>query len=124
MTIAKLIAERTLENGGCTMSIDGCEPLTGFAVGTGGIVVPLSQFSEEVVERFSQSIGERVLINGERFGAYIGTWVDNGMVYLDRTVIIHDKDAALKTGLALKQQAIYDISAGACIYTGRQNYAD
>lgn len=44
--------------------------------------------------------------------AYVGLWVDNGLIYLDLSINVKDKEKAIKKGLDNKQLAIYNISDG------------
>lgn len=47
--------------------------------------------------------------------AYVGLWVDNGLIYLDLSINVKDKEKAIKKGLDNKQLAIYNISDGSYI---------
>lgn len=41
--------------------------------------------------------------------AYVGLWVDNGLVYLDLSINVKDKERAIRKGIDNKQLAIYNI---------------
>lgn len=42
--------------------------------------------------------------------AYIGTWLNDGVIHIDPVVILHNRDVAMRIGRHSGQQAIYDFA--------------
>jgi hypothetical protein len=97
-----------LENGGITISLEGTEPTTGFAVGAypdRSWVLPTFSFDDVVLAHW-------VSVNIEWLGRsnhYVGAWVSDGLVHLDVTRVIEDRTEAIELGQRKCQLCIWDI---------------
>lgn len=105
---AKLVAS-TLENQGGTFDPVSFEPVemdSGYFVSKeGGIEVPEDEFDESIVRGW-------LAANRLSPGDYIGTWIEDGVVYLDATRWFEDRQEALTFGRANHQVAAWDVAAG------------
>lgn len=105
--ISKTVYEKTLEDKGVTINLDGHIPVRGYAVSLKGFekIVDLKDFEYETIKVY-------ILDNWytlEQENTYIGTWINENKVYLDISVILSNIYEALKFGKANKQKAIYDL---------------
>lgn len=66
--------------------------------------VPIELFNPQIIQNFINSNIE-LLNNKDNF---LGTWVDNGYVYLDVSKCYKDIDTAIRIGMLSDQLAIYD----------------
>ena len=48
--------------------------------------------------------------------AYLGAWIDEGIIYIDISILVENKEDALEMGKINNQLAIYDIENNASIY--------
>ena len=133
---ASAIAAATLTNGGTTLLFDDdAAPTSGYVVGGASgidaVIVPLVAFGSSDVFRFLRRIYgtnrntslvacgssdvwgflRRIYGTNRRIDG-IGTWVDDGKVYLDAVNVFADKWDALAAGDIRGEQAIYDVEAG------------
>ncbi len=83
-------------------------PATGYVVGVGGITVPADRWSmaDHVVVDFIQRADSK----------YIGVWMEDGVVYVDKVSIVPDRDRALELADVHGEIAIYDLNSGETIY--------
>ena len=58
----------------------------------------------------------------QKYGAYIGAWIDNGVLYLDISKHVKSKRKALKLARKNYQLAIYDIKKGKSVYIHWKNH--
>ena len=118
------IVESTLKNRGGTFNARTGRPVkpsSGYAVavenlGTGNGAL--------LSERY---LGDRVseALVYQRDIPYIGTWVDrnrfgNDVCYVDRVVILPDRESALILARALGEQAVYDFATGESVRVTRK----
>lgn len=100
-----------IKKGGATLDSTGKESnaKTGYAVSLSGYekTYSLDNLNEGKV---LEDIKEYLKIDG-----LTGLWVDKGLLYLDKSIIIEDKRKALKKGKDNYQLAIYDIRKGSSI---------
>lgn len=117
------IARTTRTEGGSSTVLATGQPLKGNGKGEGsgkgylvgavpveGVafpskIVPLDKFSIGVVQRFVASLREAF---GESEGLIVGTWVNDGLVYLDASEVYTNKATALKVATERGELAIWD----------------
>ena len=99
----------TTGNGGITTDLDGNEPDYGYMVAVKGCerVVSLDLFNKDnilsYINLFRHKIGA---------GSYLGTWLNEGKVYLDVSVNFATLNEAIRFGRENKQLAIYSLNSG------------
>lgn len=115
----KMINE-IIKNGGATLDVN----FNDFNVSTGYMV---SLYSYEVkidindIEAIKKEI-ENKKEEAKKRNAYIGLWVENGLVYLDISKHIIDYNEALETARNNEQMAIYDLKNDKSIYLNYKKY--
>lgn len=99
--IKKLI----IENDGLTLSSDGK-----IANISKGYMVSLEGHEKVVkkIDHLELATVKRYLKNAKKLNAFVGFWVDNGLIYLDLSINIKTKKEALKIAKNNKQLAIFD----------------
>jgi len=102
--------ESLLNNGGASFSFttEELNPKIGFSVSLVGyeVKIPLKEFSPKNVLAF---IGDNYDIL-HKDNMFLGGWVENGVVYLDISELIGDKETAIYQGIKRNQLAIFDNS--------------
>ena len=104
---ATQVFTETIDNGGSSTDLLGNHPTTGYMVSTyarHGLVVPVSQFSPELV---SEYLANHVELLG-RDDHYLGTWIDSGRVYLDISLRVDSLEEALELGRRHRQLAVFE----------------
>lgn len=105
----------TIENGGATMNpVTGDVPTSGYVVSMAGNEQTYKLFGNEVVKVILVSgavdlyVKENVveLSHPEN---YLGSWIDDGMLYLDISKIYESEHDALREAVANGQKAYYDL---------------
>ena len=118
-TLAQDVVRRTLDPsiGGATVDpVTGAIPTEGLMVGKfanndpRNLVLPASEFTPEALQAHMAK-------NAKNFttpGTHLGTWVDNGKVYVDASKQFPPSDlrAATKFGERTGQMSLYDIGKG------------
>lgn len=114
MTTTQIIVENTLNAGGITIRLaDGDMPGDGYMVS-----LPDSEHVVSVTEFDGRAVRNYVKHYADAFArpdAYLGTWLDAGKVYLDVSVRVCDRDAAIALGHKHAQLAIYDVASSEVI---------
>lgn len=107
--------QATLENKGCSKTLEGVSPSEGFMVANAGteVVVDLKDFNKSTVEKF---ISENLKALQANNNVCVGSWIDNNKVYLDISENILVKEVAVATGKKNNQLAIFDLSTFESIY--------
>jgi hypothetical protein len=110
-TIARLIYAETLASGGSTVSPTdpGAQaPSTGYAVALAGAetVIPMVTFTVDAITAYVVSNADEI---DHTPGVFVGAWADNGLVYLDLSTVIADREAAIETGRTNAQLAIFHL---------------
>lgn len=116
---ANAVLAATIAHGGCTFRTHG-----GDGNGTGPVyngvacanpqhaqhekIVPLDQFSAQVVAAYITTHAEILRENG----VHLGTWVNGGNVYLDLTTVYTTRAKALQAARQTQQLAVFDIGTG------------
>lgn len=103
------IVRKTLENGGTTTSI-----LTGEMNPASGFMCSLKDCTIINITQFNTSSIEEIMRNNKELlsqeNIYLGTWVNEGMVYIDISENIINIEEAIAVGIVRKQLAIFDCS--------------
>lgn len=113
--LIKDIINKTLENGGTTTSIlTKCmNPSAGFMCSIKDCdIVDINSFDSSCIEKI---ISENIYLLSKD-GVFLGTWVDEGKVYIDISENITDIENAKTVGIARKQLAIFDCFKKEVIY--------
>jgi hypothetical protein len=112
--LSNLIYSKTIENQGSSFNLLGETPDKGYMVSYSGAErkVNVLEFNQMHVEQFIRAN----LSHLYELGAYIGTWVDTDVVYIDLSANIGSLDEALKFASDNGQLAIYDVQSGKSIY--------
>lgn len=105
----------TIENGGATMNVaTGDVPTSGYVVSMTGIEKTYVLFGNDVVKEIliSGAVKMYVKDNDDILslpGMYLGSWIDNGVLYIDVSNVIDNEHDALRMAVANKQLAYYDL---------------
>lgn len=115
----KMIKE-ILKNGGATLDVN----YNNFNAGAGYMV---SLFGYETKLNIDNIDGikkeiENKKTEAQKNKAYIGLWVDNGLMYLDISKHIIDYNEALETARENEQLAVYDLKNNKSIYLSYEKY--
>lgn len=107
--LIKDIVSKTLENGGTTTSI-----LTGEMNPVSGFMCSLKDCAIIDIEQFNTSSIEEIIKDNNSLllqeNVYLGTWVNEGMVYIDISENITNIKEAIAVGIVRNQLAIFDCS--------------
>lgn len=100
----------TLQDGGLTFSTElgtYVKPDKGYAVSGGfpGLILPIDGDDDVQVEAIAKWIEDLPKVE------YIGTWVDNGNIYIDTTDIVTNRAFAVALGKHRREIAIWDFAA-------------
>ena len=108
------IYDETLKNNGASYNLDNVAPTKGFMVATFGneLVINQKDFTKEILKNFIESKLE--LLQNKNY--CVGTWMDDGKVYLDISENIKNKNKAIFKGKINKQIAIFDLSSFESVY--------
>jgi len=114
MNLQQFFSE-TLSNNGASYSILTGElnPTNGYFVSLAnkGVTVDLNNFTQKDIVVFISENYDTL----SQENHFIGSWISEGIVYLDVTVQVTDKRNALELGYRNGQQAIYDANVGKVI---------
>jgi hypothetical protein len=102
----------TITQGGATVRAEDYPskivmPKTGYAVATSGTTV-----EQDDKEAFDVVVDKMIAWCRETEVAYFGTWVHDGLIYVDGVEVFASKEFALGVAYARGELAIYDIAAG------------
>lgn len=108
------IIETTNKTGGASFNLNVESPKKGFMVATSGneLVIPEKDFTRKTLRNYVKSN----LKNINAKNVNVGTWKENGLVYLDISINIQDKKEAIKLGKENNQIAIFDLSNFESVY--------
>lgn len=83
-----------------------------------GYMVSLQGFEKKCKtdEETEKAIMENMEIVKGLDNAYLGAWIDEGITYIDISVLVENKEDALEMGKINNQLAIYDIQNNESIY--------
>lgn len=97
-----------IEDNGITISIDGVQPVVGYAVGKyaeRSWVVEVDIARAETITAFISTNLEWLA----RDDHYLGAWVHEGRLYLDVSVVYDDRSDAMVAASDAQQMAYYDL---------------
>lgn len=100
------------KTGGATINIHG--RLRAFK---NGYMVSKDGFAKiTTLKRLNRRLIRTYTMHALLIGAYVGFWIDNGLLYIDLSMNILDKQRAIYEGLINNQIAIYDCKNKQSIY--------
>ncbi|HZK70620.1 MAG TPA: hypothetical protein VFD03_03740 [Clostridia bacterium] len=113
-SISNPIHKQTIENQECRMNLDGVKPVEGYMVSfrSKEHKINVLDFNVGHVDSFIRSNLD--LLHNRN--CFVGTWIDNDIVYIDISLNISDKDQALIWGKANGQICIWDVKKKVEIY--------
>lgn len=103
------VVEDTLANGGLTIKpFQNEKPETGYMVALQGyeLQVPVSEFFTGVVADYIGEHAQKLMANPS---LCLGTWINEGVVYLDLSENIASREKALELGRERHQLAIFNL---------------
>lgn len=106
------IFKSTIKNGGASYNLNGHSPSKGFMVATFGAEkkILLKDFNKKILKSYIKTHKKDLK------GAFIGTWIDSNIVYLDISKKEKSKNKALEIARKNKQLAIFNLSNFESIY--------
>lgn len=106
------IFKSTMQNGGASYNLNGHSPSKGFMVATLGNEkkISLKDFNKKILKSYIKAHKKDLK------DAFIGTWIDNDIVYLDISKKEKSKNKALEIAKQNKQLAIFNLSNFESIY--------
>ena len=119
---ARDAAELTIAFGGGTFdaaTLAPVSPSTGYAVGGLALTV-MTSVPDDGYERVARVI---LAQRDNRRAPYVGTWIENDIVYVDAVVILPDLESAGILARALGEKAIWDFANGISIAADRAHRA-
>jgi hypothetical protein len=114
---ATTFASKVLANGGISIDHKGHElsGSNGFAVSIypeRECKVPANEFTADDIVRFASTNHDLL----SRCNAVLGIWLDDGLVYLDVSLVIASQESALSLARENHQLAIFSFETGASIF--------
>lgn len=104
--LIKNILKTTKQNGGASINLHGDSAKTGYMVSIKDCVIaPLDKFNKKMIKKVMKQNKELLKENG-----YLGTWIDNGKVYIDISKNIKSRNQAINLGIKNKQLGIFDLN--------------
>ena len=103
------VVEDTLANGGLTIKpFTGEKPSGGYMVALQGfeLQVPVSEFFTGIVADYIGEHAQKLMSNP---ALCLGTWINEGIVYLDLSENIKSREQALELGKERGQLAIFNL---------------
>ena len=83
-----------------------------------GYMVSLQGYEKKckTEQEIEKAINENMEIIKELDNAFLGAWIDEGITYIDISVLVENKEDAMEMGKINNQLAIYDIQNNESIY--------
>lgn len=103
------VVEDTLANGGLTVKpFTGEKPSGGYMVALEGyeLQVPLTEFFTGIVADYIGEHAQKLMANP---ALCLGTWINEGIVYLDLSENVPNREKALELGKERNQLAIFNL---------------
>lgn len=109
----KNIIENIKENGGGTYNKDlkSINAKRGYMVSLQGY-----ERKCKTEEEIKKAIKENMEIIKGLDSAYLGAWIDEGIIYIDVSILVENKEDALELGKVNNQLAVYDLKSNESIY--------
>ena len=113
-SISNPIFRQTIENQGCSMNLDGVSPVHGYMVSIQGKEqkINILDFNAGHVDSFIRTNLDKL----HDRDYFIGTWIDNDVVYLDLSINRPDLSVALFIAKHTHQICIWDVEKKVEIY--------
>jgi hypothetical protein len=89
---------------------------SGSGYGVGGVEPGTEMYVEQFTPQSVQSFMREHEATLSQPGMHVGTWVEDGKVYLDISQVVPDMDDALKLAAQRGEKAIYSFASGDSIY--------
>lgn len=105
-------------DGGGTYNRDDLSPfrpIAGYAVAVGGVELAYGGVTGDVLGWAADAVASEFSTH------LVGTWLDDGIVYIDAVRHIRNRETAIKLGQDAGQQAIYDFATGESITLGQES---
>jgi len=99
----------TQKNGGATINLKGEIPSEGFSVATSKAterIIPQLDFGLDHLTQYARENWKAL----QDPNAHIGTWIDNGQVYMDVPSVFKNQVEAVKAAIKADQLGIFDLS--------------
>lgn len=110
--------EKTIKNGGATLSIDGQPVTSGYSISPfknrEAIIDATVSLDKQMVE-VSNYVRNNISVLKQNPNYKLGSWMSDGKIYLDIVVIENDLKTAMKMASDASQKAIFDLSKFATI---------
>ena len=102
------VYNRTTGNGGVTTDLNGNEPTYGYMASIRGCerVVSLDLFNKQNILSYINLFRHKIGV-----GNYLGTWLNEGKVYLDVSVNFATLNEAVRFGKENRQKAIFSLNS-------------
>lgn len=113
LNFSKLV--RAAKRGGFTIDSRGNSPRSGFAVSIyprSETIIPVNSLDDRRLLAFVTR-NENLL---RRAGHFFGAWLENGLIFLDVSVVTESREAALDMARRFRQKSVFDIASGETIY--------
>jgi hypothetical protein len=112
--LRNLVIRKTIENQGCSINLNSEIPDKGFMVSLKGheLQVNILEFSLDHIDRF---IDDNIKLLSNR-KCFIGTWVENDIVFIDVSINLKNKRASLAFAQDNGQIAIFDVLQNKTVY--------
>ena len=111
----RAIVDATLTDGGGTfdaLTLQPFRPTDGYAVAIDGITRKAADLAPYRIPILARHVA------GEFGATFVGTWIDEGTVYIDAVAYVRDRAEALAMGRAANQIAVWDFAAGEAVSCG------
>ena len=98
----------TKKNGGVTINLNGDMPTSGYALAekkTTELSVPIEKFTQDTLDKYVQDHYNELNLPNR----HLGTWVDNGKVYMDVSSVYKNFNEAMSKAEQAQQLAIFDL---------------
>jgi hypothetical protein len=106
-SIAYPIFKKTIESSGCSLNLSECAPVSGYMISLKGYEtrVQILKFAPACIDQFIRANLPKLFDRNY----FVGTWINQDEVYLDLSLNIPDKHAALSLARINGQIAIFDV---------------
>lgn len=111
------IAKHVMENGGATIKSDLtiANYTTGYGVGAGNISTTEYKNIKGLIIAIAYGYEEFIKENLPK-QAHFGLWIDNGKLYIDKSMVIVEKGNAMEIAKQNNELAIWDFATNESIY--------
>ena len=119
------VINKTLEDGGATVTLDGAErgnrfaPTTGYQVAIPGhlLTLPADMPADQMYPRILAHLRSNIMPLRGNSSIALGTWTFDGEIYVEPSETIENRETAIAVGRARAQIAIWDNALGVEIST-------